>query len=644
MIRMMASLSALALAATNAVAAEENVGPVASAATRVAQAEAKDALPADDEDLDFASRGFIASSDETQIKDEKGNVVWDLAAYDFMKGDAPETVNPSLWRHTTLLARHGLFKVHERIYQVRGFDLANMSIILGRTGFIIVDPLTSVETARAALALAKEHLGDKPVVAVIYTHSHADHFAGVKGVVSAEDVAAGKTRIIAPEGFLEHSISENIIAGPAMGRRAGFQFGAKLAPGEGGSIGSGIGLAVSPGTRSLIAPTDTIRKTGEKRVIDGVRIEFQLTPETEAPAEMNFFLPDFSALCLAENANATMHNVLTPRGALVRDAKRWADYMTEAMRLYGDGSAIMFTSHAWPRFGVDRVNDFIASHRDAYKYLHDQTVRLMNEGLTDEEIADAIALPDSLNGRWYNRGYYGTMRHNSRAVYQRYMGWYDGNPAHLNQHPESVTAPRYVEAMGGAKKVLKRAKKAIDAGDYRWAAELLDIVVFADPENEDARTLLAGAHEQLAYQAESSLWRNMYLSAAKELREGAGEGYPISQSIDFILATPSSMLFDLLAVRLAAERAPSEALSLNIVFPERKETIAVSIRNGVLVHETGHAHGAPAATVMMPRAAFLGAMFAGMEIQPKIVGDAAAWETFRGAFDTPPQNFNIVTP
>ncbi len=643
MIRVAPALATIMLISA-ASAQEAPVAPVASDATIASNAAVAAALPADREDEDFAMRGFVAAPAERQIKDDKGNVVWDFGAYDFVTGPAPATVNPSLWRHTGLLAKAGLFKVHERIYQVRGFDLATMTIIIGKTGLILVDPLTSVETARAALALARETLGDKPVVAVIYTHSHADHFAGVKGVVSAEDVAKSKIRIIAPDGFLEHAISENIIAGPAMGRRASYQFGARLKPGVGGAIGSGIGLAVSPGARSLIAPTDTIRKTGDWRIIDGVRFDFQMTPGAEAPAEMNFFLPEFRALCLAENANATMHNVLTPRGALVRDAKQWADYLTESLRLYGDRTEVMFTSHAWPRFGGDNVRSFIADHRDAYKYLHDQSVRLMNKGRTSEEIADEVTLPKSLNDRWYNRGYYGTMRHNSRAVYQRYMGWYDGNPAHLNQHPEEVTASRYVDAMGGAKKLRKKAKRAFDDGDYRWAAELLDLAVFADSDDAASRAMLADVHEQLAYQAESSLWRNMYLSAAKELREGAEEGTAISQSVDFIMATSTSMIFDLLAVRLVPENAPADPMLLNFVFPDRSETVAVSIRNGVLVHEEGFSHASPTATITLPRQAFLGAMFAGAPINAKIAGDAAAWDLFRTLFETPPPDFAIVTP
>lgn len=616
----------------------------ATDATRAANAAAAMQLPQSDEDEEFAARGLIAGPSTPDIRDAGGNVVWRFSAYDFLKGPAPATVNPSLWRHTSLLAKAGLFKAHERIYQVRGFDLANMTVILGRTGFILVDPLTSVESARAALDLAKTTLGDRPVVAVIYTHSHADHFAGAKGVISAEDAASGKVRVVAPDGFLEHALSENVIAGPAMLVRAGYQFGLRLAQDETGSIGSGIGLAVSNGAMSLIAPNDLIKATGDWRVIDGVRFEFQMTPESEAPAEMNFYIPEFRALCLAENANATMHNVLTPRGALVRDSKRWADYLTQSLQLYGGKADLMVTSHAWPRFGADRVTDFIGKHRDAYKYLHDQTVRLMNKGMTGVEIADTIALPPSLAGEWYNRGYYGTMRHNSRAVYQRYMGWYDGNPAHLNPLPEEKSAPLYVEAMGGAKKLKKRAQRAIDAGDYRWAAELLNIAVFADPDDAAARAMLATAHEQLGYQSESSLWRNMYLSAALDLREGTGERSAESRSADFIIATPTSMVFDLLAVRLAAERTPAEELRINFDFPDRKETIAVSIRNGVLVHEKGVGREPPAATVTMPRAAFLGAIFLGADMKPQIAGDEKAWTTFTTLFESPPAGFNIVTP
>jgi alkyl sulfatase BDS1-like metallo-beta-lactamase superfamily hydrolase len=625
-----AALSGAALAASPA-----------SEATRAANAAAAQALPADNEDEDFAARGFIATSQAPTIKDDKGGVVWDFGAYDFLAGAAPATVNPSLWRHARLITRHGLFKVADRLYQVRGFDVSNMSIIVGDRGLIVVDPLTSVEAAGAALQLARAHLGERPVVAVIYTHSHIDHFGGVKGVVSAADVASGRVRIIAPAGFLEHAVSENVIAGNAMSRRASYQFGAGLDAGAEGAMTSGIGPRVSAGARSIIPPTQEIRRTGETLVIDGVRIVFQLTPETEAPAEMNFFLPQFGALCLAENANPSMHNVLTPRGALVRDAKRWADYLTEAQRLYGSEADILFTSHGWPRFGRAAVGDFIGHHRDAYKYLHDQTVRLMNMGLTGEEIADRIALPETLAAKWYNRGYYGTMRHNSRAVYQRYVGWYDGNPASLNSLPKEQTAARYLSLMGGAKKVRKAAEKAMAAGDYRWAAELLDKAVFAG--DEASRPLLAEAHRQMAYQAESAIWRNMYLTAAQELTAGVTPSPPVGQGVDFIAATPTAALLDLLAVRLDPGKARD--MTLNLAFADRKEMIAVSVRNGVLVHEAGVAHQAPDVALTMPRAAFLAAMFAGVPASSaKVVGDAEKWAAFQTFFDAPDPNFPIVTP
>ncbi|MBI1250265.1 MAG: MBL fold metallo-hydrolase [Alphaproteobacteria bacterium] len=634
----------LITAAATALLAQGLAFAQASDATLAANAQARANLPADAEDEDFAARGFIATASEPRIRTASGQTVWDFSAYDFVQGPAPSTVHPSLWRHMGLLARHGLFQVSDRIYQVRGFDAANMSIIVGDTGLILIDPLTSVETAEAALALTRAHLGDKPVVAVIYTHSHADHFAGVRGVVDTARLRAGGTRIIAPEGFLEHAVSENVIAGNAMSRRAQLQFGAAVIPGPEGVMGVGIGPGVSAGTRSLLAPTEIITRTGQTLDIDGVQVVFQLTPGTEAPAEMNVFLPQLRALCLAENANATMHNVLTPRGALVRDAKVWADYLTESLRLYGADSDVMFTSHAWPRFGGDRVRDFIASHRDAYKYLHDQSVRLMNEGYTGEEIAERIALPESLNQRWFNRGYYGTMRHNSRAVYQRYMGWYDGNPAHLNTLPHEQSASRYIEAMGGARRVIARARQAMGQGDYRWAAELLDLAVFADPANDAARTLLAEAETQLGFQSESAIWRAMYLAAARELRQGPPPAAPVAQSLDFVAASPTEMLLDLLAVRLDPERAGETPLRLNLRFPDRDETFAVTVQNGVLVHERGVTLDNADASLVLPRALFLASMFTDQAPPLPVQGDAAAWARFRTLFPPPRGDFPIVTP
>ncbi|MBC7767285.1 MAG: MBL fold metallo-hydrolase [Phycisphaerales bacterium] len=622
-----------------------------SDATRAANAEMSRTLPwSDREDEEFAARGFIAAWDQPQIRSADGSrLVWDFAAYSFLQGEAPATVNPSLWRQAGLLARAGLFRVTDRVYQVRGFDVSNMTIIVGETGLILVDPLTSSETAQAALALARRTLGDRPVRAVIYTHSHVDHFGGVRGVVSAEDIAAGSVEIIAPEGFMEHAVTENVIAGNAMGRRALYQFGSGLTPGPEGQMSSGIGLAISAGTFTLIPPTRSITHTGETLTIDGVRIEFQLTPETEAPAEMNFFLPDLGVLCLAENANASMHNVLTPRGALVRDAKAWADYLTQALRLYGDRSQALVTSHAWPRFGNDRVRDFIASHRDAYKYLHDQTVRLMNAGYTDREIAEQVRLPEPLASRWFNRGYYGTMMHNSRAVYQRYMGWYDANPANLNPLPPAEEATRFVRAMGGPERVLAEGQRAFDEGDYRWAARVLNHLVFAAPDNTAARQLLARTHRQMAYQAESAIWRNMYLVAARELEQGPPDRPSQVQSADLVAATPTSYILDLLAVRLNPERLGARRFAFNLVFPERNERFAVSIANGVLVHERDVTL-ADAPTITSQRAVFLQAMAtqtmlrAALSGSIRIAGDRRSLEGLGDVFDTPDPNFAIVTP
>ena len=618
--------------------------------TRAANAQMSQTLPwADREDEDFASRGFIAQWDQPQIRAADGHVVWDFNAYNFLTPDVPETVNPSLWRQARLLARAGLFQVSDRVYQVRGFDVSNMTIVVGDTGLIIIDPLTSTEVASAALALARRTIGDRPVRAVIYTHSHVDHFGGVRGVVDAAEVAAGNVQIIAPEGFMEHAVTENVIAGNAMGRRATYQFGAGLAPGPEGQMSSGIGLAISAGTFTLIPPTRTISHTGETLTVDGVRIEFQVTPETEAPSEMNFFFPDLGVLCLSENANASMHNILTPRGALVRDAKAWADYLTESLRLYGDRTQVMITSHAWPRFGNDRVRDFIAAHRDAYKYLHDQTVRLMNAGYTDREIAEQVRLPEPLASRWFNRGYYGTMMHNSRAVYQRYMGWYDGNPANLNPLPPAEEGARFVRAMGGEDRVLAEGQRAFDEGDYRWAARVLNNLVFANPQNTAARQLLARTHRQMAYQAESAIWRNMYLSAARELEQGPPQRAASVQSVDLVAATPTSYILDLLAVRLNPERLGARHYAFNLVFPERNERFAVTIANGVLVHERDVTL-ADAPTITSARATFLQAMAtssmarAVLSGQVRIAGNRRSLEGLGEVFDTPDPNFPIVTP
>jgi alkyl sulfatase BDS1-like metallo-beta-lactamase superfamily hydrolase len=610
-------------------------------------------LPTSDtEEAELASRGFVATRADPVIRAANGSVVMDLSAYDFAKGDAPATANPSLWRHLGLLRRHGLFKVAPAIWQVRGFDISVMSIIEGKTGYIIVDPLTVTEAAAAAMELVRAHVGNKPVLAVIYTHSHGDHFGGVRGVVSQADVDAGKVQIIAPAGFMEHAVSENLTAGPAMSRRAIYQFGSTLPTGPAGQTGAGIGTRLAAGTITLIAPTKTIERTGEILTLDGVRFEFQVTPGTEAPAEMNFFLPDMGALCLSENANVTMHNILPPRGALVRDAKAWAGYLTESQRLYGARTTVMFTSHGWPRFGKETIASYVGSHRDAYKYLHDQTVRLMNKGFNAAEIAEQIALPDVLAKEWYNRGYYGTMRHNAKAVYQRYLGWYDGNPANLNGWPPEEAGKRYVAAMGGAKAALKVAQTAFDAGDYRWSAEVASRIVFANKDDAVGRELLARSFEQLGYQAEGMLWRNMYLTGAQEARVTPTEARPSTVSPDFIAATETSQLFELLAIRIDPAKAEGKDIAVAFVFPERKERTRITLRNAVMVQEAG-VDDPVQATVTMPRAAFLAILFGGKPalelIQSgvmKIEGDVTALQAFTSSLEPalPAAPFAIVTP
>lgn len=593
----------------------------------------------DRQDFEFADRGFLGTRQDPKITTADGRVVWDLSAYDFLKADAPPSVNPSLWRQSQLLARHGLFKVTDGVWQVRGFDLANATFIAGKTGWIVIDPLTSAETAKAALELVNEKLGARPVVALVYTHSHVDHFGGARGMVDQAEVDAGRVQVIAPAGFLEHAVSENVIAGPAMQRRATYQFGSSLPKGPEGQVNAGIGMAVSAGTQTLVPPTLEIARTGQTLTVDGVRMEFQLTPNTEAPAEMNIYLPDLKALCLAENANATMHNVLTPRGALVRDAKVWADALTESLRLYGDRSDVVFTSHAWPRFGREAIADYVSKHRDAYKFLHDQTVRLMNDGLTGNEIANRLKLPEVLDREWYNRGYYGTVSFNSRAVYQRYMGWYDANPVNLAPLEPADESARYVAAMGGPSKVLAQARKAYEAGDDRWAATLANRLVLADAQNRQARELLARIYDRQGAGAESALWRNMYLSGARELRQGVPTGGGRGATSELIRNTPTGMLLDLLSVRLDPAKSNGQRASVDLVFPERKERFRVAVRNDVLTWEAEPTSGAADGVVSLPRSQFLATALGGA---PAPAG-AEPLTRILGWLSAPRADFPIVT-
>jgi alkyl sulfatase BDS1-like metallo-beta-lactamase superfamily hydrolase len=603
------------------------------------------------QDLEFATRGFISTLKDPVIRKADGTVVYDLRSYDVLKGSAPDSVNPSLWRQARVLTQHGLFKVSDRIYQVRGFDVSIVSFIDAGSGWIVIDPLTSIEAAKAAKGLVDEHLGKKPVLAVVYSHSHADHYAGVGGITSVAEVAAGKVAIIAPDGFLEHAVSENIIAGPAMLRRARFQFGLTLPFGPEGEMSSGLGPRPTAGTNSLIAPTELITRTGQELKIGDQTLVFQVTPGTEAPAEMNFYLPQLRAVFMAENANQTMHNLLPARGALVRDAKGWADYLTESVRLYGDRSDLMFAAHGVPRFGQGEIVSFLSSQRDAYKFLHDQTVRLMNNGLTPTEIAEQLALPEPLARQWYNRGYYGTMSHNSKAVYQRYLGWYDANPAHLNPLPPEEEGKRFVVAMGGGKKVLKQADKAIAAGDLRWAATILNHLVFADDTNMAAREKLAQVYTQLGYASEAGTWRNIYLTGAQELRVGPAKLSSGSFAPDVLAATTTSMLLDIAAVRLNPDKALARPVKINLVLSDRGETHLIQVRNGVMIHEAGIQDASADVTVTMKRPVMLMTLYAGAPAAAMaasgaitVTGDISAYQAFAGMLEASEANFEVVTP
>lgn len=623
----------------------------ASAATRAAQVAAAKALPAEDgRDADFAARGFIATRADPVIRNAEGRPVWNADAFALVEGAAPDTVNPSLWREMTLLKRHGLFAVADGIWQVRGFDLANMTVLRGNTGWILVDPLTSRETAAAALALVNEKLGTRPVSAVIYSHSHVDHFGGVRGVVDEADVTTGKVPILAPARFMEESASENVMAGAAMGRRANYQFGTGLAPGAKGHMGSGIGMAGSGGSITLIAPSDTITKTGETRVVDGVPLEFQIVSGSEAPSELNVYVPQQRVFLSAEMSVCSLHNILTPRGAKVRDTHAWAGFLDEALRLYGQRSDAVISSHCWPRFGQDEVAGMLAAQRDNYRYLHDQSVRRMNRGATMVELAEELAQPPEIAGQWFNRGYYGTYNHNAKAVYQFYLGWYDAVPAHLNEHPPVERARRYVAAIGGGARVLVLARQAMAKGDYRWSSDLLNQLVFADPGNGTARALLADSYEQQGYQAESAIWRNQFLTAAHELRAGYAGGGPNTQSPDLVAAVPTQLLLDSLATRFDPARLTGRPVRINLVMTDRKEEAGLVAGPSVLIGRVGQTEAEPAATLTGPRRVILGLLSLGIPLEQlqgaglKVEGDSSVIKALAAAIEPLPGGFNIAEP
>ncbi len=620
-------------------------------ATRRSITTSSEALPfTDDRDFADAERGFIATSSSRQIVAADGRVVWDLDAYHFLDGECADTAHPSLWRQSQLCAKEGLFEVVPGIYQVRGFDLSNITFVEGDTGVIVIDPLVSRETAAAAFALYREHRGERPVAAMIYTHSHVDHFGGVKGIITEDDAASGRVPVIAPEGFMHHAVSENVYAGTAMARRAGSMYGAALPKGPAGQIGTGLGQTNSTGEITLIAPTVDITTTGQELTIDGLTIVFQVTPGTEAPAEMNFYFPRYRALCAAENTSHVMHNLLTLRGALVRDPHIWAYYLTETITLWGDELDLVFASHHWPTWGRADAVEFLSMQRDMYAYLHDQTLRLLNQGYVGAEIAEVMEMPPALVNAWHTHGYYGSVSHNVKAVYQRYLGWFDGNPAHLWSHPPVEAARRYVDAMGGADAALAVARRAYDDGDYRWAVEVLNHVLFADATHAAARALQADAFEQLAFGCENGTWRNFFLAGATELRQGVF-GSPARIPYDLLRAISVEQLLDAIAIRVDGPKAWNEHLVLSFVISDTGATHVAELRNGVLTHRRTDAPAPGSPTLTATRVALVGVATGQLDLASalgdgtvKLEGDPGALGALLGLLAPFDPNFPIVTP
>ena len=613
--------------------------------TRAHAALTKELPFSDTDDFADADRGFIATLEDPKIRNSEGDVVWDASTYDFLGADAPVSVNPSLWRQSQLVAKHGLYEVVPGLYQVRGLDLSVTSFIEGDTGVIVVDPLLTKETGAAALELYRRHRGDRPIRAFIHTHSHIDHFGGVQGMATQEEIESGSIEIIVPEGFLEHAVSENVYAGTAMSRRSGYMYGASLARGPQGQVGAGLGQTTSTGEATIFSPTLEITTTGQTHTIDGVEFEFQMAPGTEAPSEMHFYLPRYRALCMAENATHTLHNLLTLRGAVVRDPHVWSHYLTEAIERYGDKTEVVFASHHWPTWGNDKVRDFLSVQRDLYGYLHDQTLRMLNQGLNGAEIAEAIELPPALVKNWSTHGYYGSVSHNVKAIYQRYMGWFDGNPARLWPHPPKPLADRYVAAIGGIERVVELAQDAYDTGDYRWAATLLDHAVFADAEHVAAKALYADTLEQLGYGAENGTWRNFFLSGATELREG-NFGTPLAANAPAIIAqlTPEQLL-DAVAITVNGPMAWDLDLAFDLTFSDLNRSFHVTLRNGVLIYVERTPEGSAPLhlTVSKPR---MLALIAGDTASDglDIEGDPGVLSQLTAVLDPGDPNFDIVLP
>lgn len=611
-------------------------------------------LPFDDtRDFERADKGFIATRKDPVIKNPNGSVATDLSWFDFLKKDAPATVNPSLWRQSQLNRKHGLYEVTEGIYQVRGFDLANMTVVATDNGWIVIDPLTTEAVARAAMDLVEEHLGKKPIKAVLITHSHADHFGGIQGIISEADIKAG-VEVIAPEGFYEHSISENIIGGNAMKRRAMYMFGHLLPMDTTGFIGNGLGQKLSAGMLGILQPTITINQTGQKVTIDGLEMVFQNTPDAEAPAECMFYFPKYKAFCQAEEINHNLHNLYTLRGAQVRNGSKWAKYIDETIQLFGDKTAVSFGSHHWPTWGKTDILELWTKQRDLYKFIHDETLYLANNGLTMNEIAEQIKLPESLSNFFANRGYYGTLSHNSKAQYQLYFGWFDGNPANLHALPPDVAASHYVEYMGGEAAVLEKVEKDIEKGNYRWAATVLNHVIFAAPQNKTARNLLATVYQQLAYSAESGPWRNFYLTGAQELQNGITTKHLKGRTNSDAIVTnlPLDNFYDYMAVRLDRSKTEGKTYTFNLIFPDINEKISLYLINDVLHNRPGVLAENPNATITMNKSVMndiLTKKTTGlkqvMSGNIKIEGNRGDYADFQKMVGTPFELlFNIVEP
>ncbi|MFT3717296.1 alkyl/aryl-sulfatase [Pseudorhodoferax sp.] len=605
-------------------------------------------------DYDDVRRGFIATLPDAHIDADGGGVSWSMQPYGFLAGESPDTVNPSLWRMSQLNAVHGLFEVKPRVYQVRGFSLANVTFIEGDTGVIVVDPLQFTEHARAAIALYRAHRGDRPVVAVIYTHSHRDHYGGVRGVIGPGDVRQG-VKVIAPNGFTEESFSESILAGVPMRRRALFQFGWSLEPGAMAHVDSGLGKAVGRGGDGFIAPTQLIRESVERHVIDGVEIVFHLTPGTEAPADMNMHYPGLRVLNLAENACHTMHNLCPLRGAKTRDALAWARYLDQALDAFVPEVDALIVQHHWPVWGGERIAQYVAGQRDMYRYLHDQTLRLMSHGRTPREIAEELMMPSELSKQWFARGYYGAVAHNVNAVYAHYLGPYDGNPANLNLLPPAASAVKYMEYMGGADAVVAKARQDYEAGQFRWVVEALNHVVFAEPGHQAARQLSADAMEQLGYQAESATWRNSYLLAARELRSSSAASTPkgVSISPDIVSILPFGSFLEYLGIRVNGPKAQGLKARFDWQLSDASgiDTHRLTLSNGALNHLPG-SHGAAADAVVRMSREQLGQLSAGRSAllaaldrsELDVHGDAALFRNFVECLDEFDPMFNIVEP